>query len=414
MRRALPRIVTRLALATLLSPAACASSQGPSVSAAPESFDELFDDPLEPTIYDPLEPVNRTFFSLNENFDRFLIDPLSQAYGFVVPTFARRAIRGVFVNLNFPAIFVNDLLQLRFKDAATTFGRFALNSTLGFGGLLDPGTAAGWERHDSDFGQTLGKMGVATGPYIVLPVFGPKTVRDGFGDVVGLASQPLTDILGPAEWLFQVYIGSGNGLTILEDSHDEVEALEGASVDFYAAMRSAYLQSRRAVTAPDEPLEVEDPVWHEIEVVGAGQGASDRAPEHEVVVEGVGGMDPRKPLAIRLLASQLADGGLLRRVGGDQLAAAVVRCRALVAHPLEQADPFAELEFAHDGVRRRQLRRPTSCPRPPAANVSAVLLPRASTLRHRPTASETLARPARANRPQCVNTQPPNVSATSS
>ena len=166
----------------------------------------------------------------------------------------------MFLNLNSPRVIVNDLLQLRFKDAATTLGRFVLNSTLGIGGLLDPGTAAGWERHDSDFGQTLGKMGVGGGPYIVVPIFGPKTVRDGFGDVVDLAFHPLTYILGPAEWLLQISIGSGNGLTMLEYNHDKVGALEESSVDFYAAMRSAYLQSRRAATRESEPPSREEPV----------------------------------------------------------------------------------------------------------------------------------------------------------
>jgi phospholipid-binding lipoprotein MlaA len=228
---------------------------------APLAYDPIFDEEFDAELElesnmedsDPFENANRKVFAFNRGLDTYLFSPITRGYRFVVPKLARKGVRQVFLNLNSPRVMVNDLLQLRFKDAATTFGRLVLNSTVGIGGLLDPGTAAGWERHDSDFGQTLGKMGVASGPYIVVPVFGPKTLRDGFGDVVDLAFQPLTYILGPTEWLLQVSIGSGRGLTVLEHSHDKVEALEESSVDFYAAMRSAYLQIRRAATEESEP-----------------------------------------------------------------------------------------------------------------------------------------------------------------
>jgi phospholipid-binding lipoprotein MlaA len=223
--------------------------------AAPSEPDPLFgddfDDELEygdgMDVADPFESTNRKIFVFNRGVEMVLLNPITKGYRFVVPEVARKGIHRAFLNLNSPKILVNDILQLRFTDAAETLGRFVLNTTLGLGGVFDAGKAAGWERHESDFGQTLAKFGVASGPYLVIPVFGPSTVRDGFGAVVDLAFQPLNYILGPAELLTHVYITSGYGLVTIDDVHDELEALENSSIDYYAALRSAYLQNRRAV-----------------------------------------------------------------------------------------------------------------------------------------------------------------------
>jgi phospholipid-binding lipoprotein MlaA len=226
-------------------------------------LDPLFDDQFDAELgissdfdaMDPFEGANRKVFAFNEGINDFIFEPVTRGYRFLVPEVARKGIRRAYLNLNSPRILVNDLLQLRFKDAGVTLGRFVLNSTLGLGGLFDAGKAAGWERHDNDFGRSLAKMGVPSGPYIMVPVFGPSTVRDGLGSIVDLAFQPLAYILGPGDLMLQVYIGSGNGLTVLDANLDKVEALEDSSVDFYAAMRSAYLQSRRAAIEGLEPLD---------------------------------------------------------------------------------------------------------------------------------------------------------------
>ena len=226
-------------------------------------FDEDFDTELELSSdingADPFENANRKVFIFNQGVNTVVFDPVMRGYRFLVPEPARKGLRRVYLNLNSPKVFVNDLLQLRFKDAAQTLGRLVLNSTLGLGGLFDAGRAAGWERHDNDFGRTLATMGVASGPYLIIPVMGPSTVRDGFGSLVDLAFQPLAYILGPAELMVQVYIGSGNALTLLEANHHKLEALEESSVDFYAALRSAYLQSRRAAVEGIAPLDAPPP-----------------------------------------------------------------------------------------------------------------------------------------------------------
>jgi phospholipid-binding lipoprotein MlaA len=204
---------------------------------------EDYDGSLGRRVADPLERSNRAMFGFNEGVDRYVLTPVTNAYQFVVPAPVRHSVRRFFVNLNSPVYFVNNLLQLRFRDAAETFGAFALNSTAGFVGLFDPAKEAGWSAHPADFGETLGRFGVNSGPYLVLPLLGPSTVRDGFGDVVDRAFQPLTYLLGMGELLF---IGGGNGVVVREANDEALAALRESSVDYYAAMRSAYTQNREA------------------------------------------------------------------------------------------------------------------------------------------------------------------------
>ena len=216
-------------------------------------FDEdfQFDDPGT-DISDPFEGGNRVMLSFNRGLDRFFLDPLTTGYRFLVPELARRGVRQVFANLNSPAILVNDLLQFRFKAAGSTLGRFLLNSTLGLGGLFDVGEGVGLTAHSADFGQTLARRGIGSGPYLVVPIFGPNTLRDGFGSLVDIMFQPLTYLISPIPNLM---IGTGRGIALFDKTSDQKKALEESSVDYYAALRSAYLQSREAHVRDDEPVE---------------------------------------------------------------------------------------------------------------------------------------------------------------
>lgn len=208
--------------------------------------DELFDE--QEDVFDPLEGMNRVFFGFNQYLDSYVWTPITTAYQWAVPEPGRRAVRRAFRNLGSAPIFVNDLLQLRFRDAGETLGRFVLNSTVGMAGFFDAAVEAGWEHHHSDFGQTLAMVGVGKGPYLVLPILGPTTTRDGFGVVVDRAFEPLTyvfgfGLLGPT---IQILIGAGNGVATREFYVESLTALEESSVDFYAALRSVYVQNREA------------------------------------------------------------------------------------------------------------------------------------------------------------------------
>jgi phospholipid-binding lipoprotein MlaA len=196
---------------------------------------------------DPIEPLNRLTFRLNLHVDRWVIDPITRAYRFVVPSPARRSIRRAFANLNSPSIFANDALQLRPVDAGVTAARFAINTTVGVVGLFDVADRMGLEGHHADFGQTLALAGVPSGPYLMLPVIGPTTARDGVGALVDFLFEPTTYILTPGAQLVFVSIrGTGSGLSTWETQSDALHALQASSIDFYAALRNAYWQNRVA------------------------------------------------------------------------------------------------------------------------------------------------------------------------
>jgi phospholipid-binding lipoprotein MlaA len=200
-----------------------------------------------PQVWDPIESVNRKTLRGNQALDQVFLDPIQRGYAFVVPDPARKAVRRFLINLWSPAVFVNDVLQLAPVDASVTLTRLVVNSTVGVGGLFDPAARMGLDGHHTDFGQTLALYGVPSGPYLVLPIIGPTTVRDGSGYLVDLMFQPTTYVL-PGVTLFiyaSIHQGSA-GFVALDEHAAQLHALEASSVDFYAALRSAYYQDRVA------------------------------------------------------------------------------------------------------------------------------------------------------------------------
>jgi phospholipid-binding lipoprotein MlaA len=238
-------------LALLASPAAAEDppAKDSSVAEAPQDADAtaapepLDDDLLAPPAHDPLESSNRVIFRFNERVDEYAITPLTRAYRWVMPEPLRACVRRVFRNLKAPVYIANNLLQLRFRDAAETAAGFALNTTAGWAGLFDPGSEVGWESHPTDFGQTLGLYGTRSGPYLVVPLMGPTTLRDGIGDLVDRAFDPLTYLLGMSDLIF---IGGSSGFVTREANDEKLKALRESAIDYYAAMRSVYTQSRES------------------------------------------------------------------------------------------------------------------------------------------------------------------------
>jgi phospholipid-binding lipoprotein MlaA len=234
------------------------------VSPAPVSLglmaeEEPFDVPgsLVPEVHDPFEPVNRVIFGFNEILDFAVLRPVSRAYRTVVPQPLRLGIGNALYNFASPVIFANDLLQGEPERAKTTFVRFLVNSTAGFGGLVDAASAAGLPRHSEDFGRTLAVWGARPGAYIVLPVLGPSTVRDTVGIVVDSALHPATWLM----WDLSFVEASSPVMAYVVSSHetylDELDALRRTSPDFYATMRDIYTQ-RRAVPTTEGDLETYD------------------------------------------------------------------------------------------------------------------------------------------------------------
>lgn len=138
-------------------------------------------------VADPWEGFNRSMYRFNFYFDKYLFLPVVNSYEFITPVFVQERVSGFYNNLGEVKNLTNSLFQLKGGESVETLGRFVTNSTVGIGGLFDPATSFGLERHDQDFGKTLGYWGVDSGPYLVLPIFGPSSLRDAGGLAVDSA-----------------------------------------------------------------------------------------------------------------------------------------------------------------------------------------------------------------------------------
>jgi phospholipid-binding lipoprotein MlaA len=196
---------------------------------------------------DPLEPLNRKTFALNLFLDHALFRPVAKAYDAAMPDDARHAIHHALDNLKEPTLFFDNLLQGEFKRAEITLGRFIVNSTVGFGGLVDVMALSGVERQPADFGQTLYVWGFPSGPYLILPVVGPSNPRDAIGNAIDSYADPTmilvneSDVTEVTTWRLVV-----GGLDERADALEILDDLEKNSVDFYAQLRSLAQQHRDA------------------------------------------------------------------------------------------------------------------------------------------------------------------------
>lgn len=197
---------------------------------------------------DPLEPLNRKTFAVNEFLDRILFRPIARVYVTVIPELGRKGIHNALENMNEPIVILNDTLQGRFKAAGISFARLALNTTAGIGGLFDVAQGSGLDQQSGDFGQTLYAWGVPSGPYLILPLLGPSTPREAIGSGVDSYLDPLT-FLANAKGLQQVEIPRLllAGIDARARNLDVLEDLRKHSLDFYARLRSLYQQHRAAV-----------------------------------------------------------------------------------------------------------------------------------------------------------------------
>lgn len=228
-------------------------------------------------INDPLEPTNRVIHGFNQGLQKVLLKPIARGYIAVVPPPARKGIGNALFNLRGPIIFANDVLQGESKRAGQTLARFVINSTLGIAGLFDVAKSLGIERHDEDFGQTLAVWGAGEGPYLELPLFGPSNVRDGIGLGVDIVLDPFFWILRSQNLNYVNYIRRGaEGIDLLATNLDEIEDLERSSLDYYAALRSAYRQDRASeIRNGAEELEVPDYLFDELEENYDDEGAAE-------------------------------------------------------------------------------------------------------------------------------------------
>ncbi|WP_341314137.1 VacJ family lipoprotein [Paraburkholderia sp. IMGN_8] len=195
-----------------------------------------------PTKGDPLEGLNRTIFTVNDKLDQYALKPVAKGYVWATPQPVRDSVTNFFSNIGDVYIAANNLLQLKITDGVEDIMRIVINTVFGVGGLFDVATLAKLPKHDNDLGLTLGHYGVPAGPYLVLPLFGPSTVRDAVGSIGNYYVNPLSYIDPPGlSWALY-------GLNVINTRANLLsagEVLEGAALDKYSFVRNAYLQRRQ-------------------------------------------------------------------------------------------------------------------------------------------------------------------------
>jgi phospholipid-binding lipoprotein MlaA len=221
---------------------------------------------------DRFERFNRSVYVFNDKLDRAVAKPVAKAYVRVTPPPVRTGVGNFFKNLTYPTVIVNDLLQGKGVQLLSDTARLVVNTTIGIGGLFDPAAQIGLAAHDEDFGQTLGTWGVPSGPFLMLPVLGPSTVRDGFSLVADHYTEPVTYLVD--DWKTQ----AGLVVASLVDTRASLlstdDLLEN-SFDPYAFMRNAYLQRREfQVTDGANSGGDEFEIFEEEEPFGPPGGAS--------------------------------------------------------------------------------------------------------------------------------------------
>ena len=208
-----------------------------------------------PSQQDPWEGFNRSMFSFNEGLDKAVIKPVAQGYDAVAPDPVKTGVSNFFSNIGDVFIGVNNLLQGKVGDAASDAGRVLVNTTIGILGLIDWASDMGLEKHDEDFGQTFGRWGIGSGPYVVLPFFGPRTLRDSVGLAADLNTDPVAKMHAVPE--------RNTLLTtrVIDQRADLLPAekvIEGAALDKYTYIRDAYLQRRERLVNDGKAAKSQD------------------------------------------------------------------------------------------------------------------------------------------------------------
>ena len=191
--------------------------------------------------HDPLERFNRAMFAVNDFLDQYILVPIAKGYRFIMPKTLREKGRNFFRNLNEPVIAINDLLQADLENAGVSVGRFFVNSTIGLFGFFEVAERIDLKEHSADFGQTLHTYGFGSGPFIMLPFFGPSTLRDTVGGGVDSFFNPFGYLLDSET---RMYLKASEIVVKREVFLDPLNELRKGSVDYYTAVRSAWQQSR--------------------------------------------------------------------------------------------------------------------------------------------------------------------------
>ncbi len=225
---------------------------------------------------DPLEPLNRNVFEFNRIVDGIIMRPLAGLYRVVLPPPLRDLVSGILSNMGEPVNFLNFALQGEFSEATDTLGRFVVNTSFGAGGMFDAAKQLGLPKNETGFGETLHVWGAGEGPFLILPLLGPSTLRDASGFGVDMMSSPwgyLADI--GTDVTKEQFTSANLAATFLSRRAANIEALdnlESGSLDFYATMRSVYRQFRNRQLGIE--LKIDDALYADIEEEAAQEEAA--------------------------------------------------------------------------------------------------------------------------------------------
>jgi phospholipid-binding lipoprotein MlaA len=212
----------------------------------------------KPDPSDRFERFNRSVYSFNRAIDHAVLRPVARTYVKITPGPVRRSISNFLTNLDYPVTIVNDILQGKIHDGLSDVGRFGVNTVVGIGGLFDPASHWGLEKHDEDFGLTLAKWGVRSGPYLMLPILGPSTVRDAPGRLVDRFASPTAYVNNIGVQVGYFVIKGVNTRAGLLDTDPVIDS----AYDPYAFVRNTWLQRREyqvhGGNAPEAVLPEED------------------------------------------------------------------------------------------------------------------------------------------------------------
>lgn len=189
---------------------------------------------------DPWEPFNRKVYVFNDYLDRYFLKPVAKGYQTVTPQFVEDGVHHMFSNLSEVSNILNSLLQAKFINTAESGGRLIVNSTIGLLGFFDVASKMGLQQHEEDFGQTLGYWGVNSGPYLMVPFLGPRTIRDGAGSIADSFTDPVPEGIDHVPTRNEVL-----GVRLIDTRAQLLKAEELVTGDRYIFIRDAYLQRRQ-------------------------------------------------------------------------------------------------------------------------------------------------------------------------
>jgi len=201
-------------------------------------------------ISDPIEPANRVFFRVNDTLDNYLMEPVARTYHNYTPSWMQNGLSNFFSNLGIPYTLANQLLQGKPDEGFADLGRFMINTTVGLGGFIDMASPLGLPLQEEDLGQTFGVWGFGPGPYLVVPLLGPSSVRDLPGQVVPLVATPYAGFLGSGS---RALMSGGALVSKRADALDKTDTVDDMALDPYVFVREGYAQRRRHLVHDGQP-----------------------------------------------------------------------------------------------------------------------------------------------------------------